>query len=91
MCKRCGMLRKFWENPLVGIVPDWEKTGPRERQALQLKARGLSLEETASEMSISDRTVRNMIWNVMHKRSMYATEIIPLVLKRIGEILYEPI
>ena len=84
-------LREFWRNPLVGVIPDWEKTGPRERQALQLKIRGLTLEESASVMDISDRTVKNMIWNVVHKRGMYAIEIIPLVLKRIGEILDEPV
>lgn len=84
-------LKEFWRNPLVGVVPDWEKTGPRERLALQLKARGLLLEKIASRMNISDRTVKNMIWNVMHKRGMYAIDMIPLVLKRIGEILDEPV
>jgi len=61
-------LSKYWKNgQLLGITPPNVQLSPREKDALQLMADGLSMSEAAQVLSISEFTVRDYVLSAVRK------------------------
>jgi len=91
MCETCDKLREFMENPAVQLIPNYDRLTPRQKQITAMKMRGQTIKQIATELGISDRTVRNTSWQAATAINIYTTEIYPKVMERIEEILNEPV
>lgn len=74
--------QRLANRPGVAKVPAVEKLSARERQCLQLVAKGLSAKAIAEELELSKRTVETYIDNVKSKLGcINKTELIVVAIK----------